>query len=189
MRECIEFIVTYVKLNHAHAHKYFENIIKFSCKKVGGSQEECCCKRRCEIPCSSQEMAVMIASGKNFNDYKIGEICNNEYNGRESNLIASVALLNGNQRALNQSQQTIQVSLNQRFRKLEEDFNKAQEDLTRAQEDAMECTIKRARRECPPEFKNKGHQEQFSFNLEVGDHMDATARKLQKLTPAGEKEK
>ena len=86
------------------------------------------------------------------------------------NLIASVASFNDNQRALNQSQQASQVSLDQWFRKLEEDFTKAQEDAT-------ERAIKHARREHPPEFKNKGHQEQFSFNLEVADHVDVAARK------------
>jgi len=105
------------------------------------------------------------------------------------NLIASVASLNDTQRALNESQRSSQASLDQRFRKLEEDFAKAQEDFTRAQEDATERAIKRAKRERPLEFKNKGHREQFSFNSEVADHVDAAARKLQKLTPAGEKER
>jgi len=39
------------------------------------------------------------------------------------------------------------------------------------------------------EFKKKGHQEQFSFNAEVADHVEAAARKIQKLSPTKEEEK
>jgi len=38
-------------------------------------------------------------------------------------------------------------------------------------------------------LKNKGHQEQFAFNLEVVDHVEAATTKLQKLALTGEREK
>ena len=45
------------------------------------------------------------------------------------------------------------------------------------------------RESAPPEFKFKGHQEQFIHNEEVADHVDLAARKLQKPAPTGDKEK
>jgi len=40
-----------------------------SCKKACGP----CCEKRCEIQGGSQEMDVMIANGKNFNNDNSGE--------------------------------------------------------------------------------------------------------------------
>ena len=74
------------------------------------------------------------------------------------------------QRAIVASQRTVDDCL----RKSKEDVAKAQED---AMERAIKRAIKRARREQPMEFKKKGHQEQFSFNTDVADHVEATARK------------
>jgi len=68
-------------------------------------------------------------------------------------------------------------------------LRKFKEDVAKAQEDATEQAIKRARRERPMEFKKKGQQEQFSFNAEVTEHVEAAARKIQKLSPTKEKEK
>ena len=90
-----------------------------------------------------------------------------------------------NQRALDANQRTLDA--NQRA--IDERLTKFEDDVTRAQEDATERAIKRARRERPMEFKKKGHQEQFSFNAEVADHVEAASRKIRKLSPAEEKEK
>jgi len=68
-------------------------------------------------------------------------------------------------------------------------FRKLEEDVAQAQEDATDRAIKRAKRERPPEFKFKGHQEQFVHNEEAADHVDSATKKLQKLAPTGDKEK
>jgi len=57
------------------------------------------------------------------------------------------------------------------------------------QEDATNHVIKRAKREWPPELKFKGNQEEFINNREVADHINAAARKLQKLAQIREKER
>ena len=62
-----------------------------------------------------------------------------------------------------------------------------EEDVAQAQEGATDRTIKRAKREWPPDFNLKGHQEQFIHNEEVANHVDSAARKLQKLTPKKKK--
>ena len=91
------------------------------------------------------------------------------------NLIKSVATLTEIQRA---SQ-----------RELDDKLKKLEQDVATAQEDATERAIKRAKRERPYEFRKKGHQEQFLFNTEVADRVEAAAKKLQKLTPADVKQK
>ena len=57
------------------------------------------------------------------------------------------------------------------------------------QEDATNHVIKRAKREWPPELKLKGNQEEFINNRGVADHINAAARKLQKLAKIREKER
>ena len=54
-------------------------------------------------------------------------------------------------------------------RELDEKLKKLEHDVATAQEDATERAIKRAKRECPYEFRKKGHQEQYLFNAEVAD--------------------
>ena len=80
--------------------------------------------------------------------------------------------------ALREGQSTSQCNLDERFKMLKEDVTMAQEDAT-----------ERAKREWPLEFKNKAHHEQFSFNSQVADHVEAVARKIQKLNPTGEMRK
>ena len=92
-------------------------------------------------------------------------------------LIPSVA-------SLSEDYQATQTALDQRFR----NFSRAQQDITKAEETATEHATKWIKQQSPLELKNKGRQEQFSFNSEVADHVEATAKKLQKLTPAGERE-
>ena len=64
-----------------------------------------------------------------------------------------------------------------------------EQDVATAQEDATERAIKRAKRDRPYEFRRKGHQEQFMFNEEVADRVEAAAKKIQKLAPADVKQK
>jgi len=96
-------------------------------------------------------------------------------------LIKSVAAIREDQAATNDKMADNKRNLDDRFRKLKK-------NVVAAQEDATERAIKRARRERPLEFKNRAHQEQFSFNSEVADHVGAAARKIQKLNPSREKE-
>ena len=78
---------------------------------------------------------------------------------------------------LTRSQKTHQRDLDLKLKKLEK-------DVTAAQEDATERAIKRAKRDRPIEFKRKGHQEQYVFNKEVDDRLEAAAKKIKKLAPA-----
>ena len=91
------------------------------------------------------------------------------------NLIQSVA-------TLTEYQKTSQRELDEKLKKLEQ-------DVATAQEDATKQAIKRAKRERPYEFRKKGHQEQFLFNAEVADRVEAAAKKIQKLAPTDEKER
>ena len=77
---------------------------------------------------------------------------------------------------LTKSQKTHQRDLDIKLKKLEE-------DVATAQEDATERAIKRAKRDRPIEFKRKGHQEQYVFNEEVDDRLEAAAKKIKKLAP------
>ena len=77
---------------------------------------------------------------------------------------------------LNKSQKTHQRDLDIKLKKLEE-------DIAAAQEDATERAIKSAKRDHPIEFKRKGHQEQYVFNEEVDDCLEAAAKKIKKLAP------
>ena len=52
------------------------------------------------------------------------------------------------------------------------------------QEDATERALKCTRRERPLEFNRKGHEEQFRFNLQLQDNIDAASRQLEKLKVA-----
>ena len=74
-------------------------------------------------------------------------------------------------------------------RELDEKLKKLEQDVATAQEDATERAIKRAKRDRPYEFRRKGHQEQFMFNEEVADRVEAAAKKIQKLAPADVKQK
>ena len=74
-------------------------------------------------------------------------------------------------------------------RELDEKLKKLEQDIATAQEDATERAIKRAKRERPYEFRKKGHQEQFLFNAEVADRVEAAAKKIQKLAPPDERQK
>ena len=70
-------------------------------------------------------------------------------------------------------------------RELDGKLKKLEEDATATQQDATE----RALRDRPYEFRRKGHEEQFSFNVEVGDRIDVAAIRLSKLTPSSDKDK
>ena len=52
-----------------------------------------------------------------------------------------------------------------------------------ANKDATEQALKRAKHDRPIEFKRKGHQEQYVFNEEVEDHLEAAVKKIKRLTP------
>ena len=52
-----------------------------------------------------------------------------------------------------------------------------------ANKDATERALKRAKRDRPIEFKRKEHQEQYVFNEEVEDHLEAAAKKIKRLAP------
>ena len=58
-----------------------------------------------------------------------------------------------------------------------------------SQEDATEQALKRLKRDKPYEFRRKGHEEQYRFNLEVSDHMSAATSQLSKLRPSTDKDK
>ena len=77
---------------------------------------------------------------------------------------------------LTESQKTNQYKLDTKLKKLEK-------DVAAAQEDATERAIKRAKRDRLIEFKRKGHQEQYVFNEEVDDHLEAAVKKIKKLAP------
>jgi len=69
-------------------------------------------------------------------------------------------------------------------RDLKAKLNKLEQDMTAAQEDATERALKRSRRDRPTEFNRRGHKEQFDFNEEVDDRLDAAARKMRRLAPS-----
>ena len=79
--------------------------------------------------------------------------------------------------SLVENQKTHQRDLDDKLKKLEK-------DVTAAQAEATEQALKKAKRGCPVEFKRKGHQEQYSFNEQVEDLLEAAAKKkIKKLAP------
>ena len=60
---------------------------------------------------------------------------------------------------------------------LDTKLKQLEKDVATAQEDATERATKRPNRDCPVEFKWKGHQEQYVFNKEVEDHLEAAAKR------------
>ena len=60
---------------------------------------------------------------------------------------------------------------------LDTKLKQLEKDVATAQEDATERATKRPNRNCPVEFKWKGHQEQYVFNKEVEDHLEAAAKR------------
>lgn len=84
-------------------------------------------------------------------------------------LIESVA-------ALAERQKANQRDLDNKLKTLEK-------DVAAANEDATERALKRAKRDRPIEFKRKGHQEQYVFNEEVDDRLEAAAKKIKRLAP------
>ena len=78
--------------------------------------------------------------------------------------------------SLVENQKTHQSDLDDKPKKLEK-------DVTAAQAEATERVLKKAKRGRPVEFKRKGHQEQYSFNEEVEDRLEAAAKKIKKLAP------
>ena len=75
--------------------------------------------------------------------------------------------------SLVENQKTHQRDLDDKLKKLE--------DVTAAQAEATERALKKAKQGRPFEFKWKGHQEQYSFNEEVEDRLEAAAKKIKKL--------
>ena len=75
-----------------------------------------------------------------------------------------------------------QKDLDGKLKKLEDDFTAMQKDVTK-------IALKKAWREPPNEFCRKGHEEQFVFNAELGDQINAVARRMSKLGPTLEKDK
>ena len=84
-------------------------------------------------------------------------------------LIESVA-------ALAERQKANQYDLDNKLKTLEK-------DVAAVNEDATERALKRAKRDRPIEFKRKGHQEQYVFNEEVEDRLEAAAKKIKRLAP------
>ena len=78
--------------------------------------------------------------------------------------------------SLVENQKTHQSDPDNKLKKLEK-------DVTAAQAEATERVLKKAKRGCAVEFKRKGHQEQYSFNEEVEDRLEAAAKKIKKLVP------
>ena len=62
-----------------------------------------------------------------------------------------------------------------------------EKEVAAFQEDATERATKRAKQDRPLKFKKKGHEEQYYFNAQVGDRMEAAAKKI-KVTPTFDKE-
>jgi len=60
------------------------------------------------------------------------------------------------QDTLDEQHKTNQCNLDAKLKKLEQ-----------AQEEAIECAIRRTKRDCPTDFKKRGHWEQFEFNQEL----------------------
>ena len=73
-------------------------------------------------------------------------------------------------------------------RDLEERFKKLEEDVAASHEDATERALKRVKRDRPLEFKRKGHEEQYVFNAEIGDRIEAAVRKIKKINAPTEKD-
>jgi len=69
--------------------------------------------------------------------------------------------------------------------KFEERFNKLKPEVVALQE---ERAIRRAKWEWPIEFQQKGHEDQFFFNVEIEDRLEIAAKKMKKLNQATEKE-
>ena len=80
-------------------------------------------------------------------------------------LIESVA-------ALAERQKANQRDLDNKLKTLEKDVAAANEDAT-----------ERAKRDRPIEFERKGHQEQYVFNEEVEDRLEAATKKIKRLAP------
>ena len=53
--------------------------------------------------------------------------------------------------------------------------------MAAAQQDATERALRKAKRGRPMEFRRKGHQEQFEFNEQVEDHLEAASKKIKKI--------
>ena len=68
-------------------------------------------------------------------------------------------------------------------RKLDAKLKKLEKDIAAAQEDATEHALKKAKRDRPIEFKQKGHQEQYEFNEGVKDRLEAATKKIERLVP------
>ena len=77
---------------------------------------------------------------------------------------------------LKKSQDSSHKELEGKLQKLEEDVAASQE----LQEDATERAVKRLRRDKPYEFRRNGHEEQYSFNSGIADHVAAATTQLNK---------
>ena len=75
---------------------------------------------------------------------------------------------------LSNSQQDNQCDLDAKLKKLEKDVAAAQQDET-------ERALRKAKRGRLMEFRRKGHQEQFEFNEQVEDHLEAASKKIKKI--------
>ena len=80
---------------------------------------------------------------------------------------------------LTSSQQENQRDLDDKLKKLEK-------DVAAAQQDATERALRKAKRGRSMEFKRKGHQEQFEFNEQVEDHLEAASKKIKKIATPGD---
>ena len=92
-------------------------------------------------------------------------------------LTSSVEALRRAQEDQRKSQDEHQRHVDDKLRKLEQDVETSKDH----HEDAMEHALKRARKDRPLDFNRKGHEEQYSFNLQVQDNLTAAARQLEKL--------
>ena len=70
---------------------------------------------------------------------------------------------------LSNSQQDNQRDLDAKLKKLEKDVA------------AAERALRKAKRGRPMKFRRKGHQEQFEFNEQVEDHLEAASKKIKKI--------
>ena len=68
-------------------------------------------------------------------------------------------------------------------------MKKLDDSSTATQQDITERALKKARRKRPNEFCQKGHEEQFAFNVEIGIWINTAASKMSKLGPTLEKDK
>ena len=60
--------------------------------------------------------------------------------------------------------------------------------MAASQEDATEQALKRAKRDCPLEFRKKGHEEQYLFNVEIRDRIESAAKKIKKMSTPSDKD-